>query len=627
MQTAVDEIKAEIARYAEAQDNQQALIRLRALWDLKPGPSTASFILRHLDRIKPNATSHPQKIAILRSFTLEPIESLFRGSCFAYGFDVSVRLGDFNSYNQEILGPQSFIYDSWSPNIVILAVQLRDIAPAIWNGAVSDSTSMQAAADDVVRHMAGLIKTFRERSGASLIVHNFETPPYPSAGLLDAVGEGGQTATVRRINSELQAIARQYPGVYVLDYDGLVARCGRDTWYDEQWWTTARLPIRREWHYRLANEWMRFLHPLTGRISKAIILDLDNTLWGGIIGEDGQEGIKLGDDHPGSAYRDFQRALLHCHDRGILLSICSKNNYDDAINVIDKHPAMLLKSHHFAAMRINWQNKAENIRSIAKELNIGTDSLVFFDDNPVECELVQKELPEVCVISLPPDPDRYVAILRDVPSLERLSVSQEDRQRGQFYIEQRQRTDLERSMGSTEEFLASLNMKVGITPVNAQTLPRAAQLTQKTNQFNVTTRRYTEQDLEAKVRSGDWFVLTVRAADKFGDHGIVGLVIINQAASAGAWEIDTFLLSCRVIGRTIETAILSHVARLAKASNVTLLLGTFLPTKKNEPASRLFADHGFAMTKNDDVSTHWRLDLRESNVEVPTWIELEESAG
>ncbi len=365
---------------------------------------------------------------------------------------------------------------------------------------------------------------------------------------------------------------------------------------------------------------MRFLVPLSGRIAKALVVDLDNTLWGGIIGEDGMTGIQCGAEYPGAAYQALQRAMLDLAKRGILLAICSKNNPDDAMEALNQHAGMLLRPKHFACMRINWQDKSQNLREIAAELNIGLDALAFVDDNPAERERVRAAAPEVLVLDLPQDPLQYAAAVRDCPAFERLSLSAEDLQRTGMYAAQQERSQAEQSFQSKEDFYRFLEQEAEIAPVLPQTLARIAQLTQKTNQFNLTTRRYSEQQIQELDASPDWQVFSITVRDRFGDHGLVGVAITHDEAEV--CEIDTFLLSCRVIGRTVETALLAYLAESAAARGYHTLQGWFLPTKKNVPARDFYSQHGFSAQSQDDKGTLWTLDLRQHPLRPPAWIKL-----
>ena len=417
------------------------------------------------------------------------------------------------------------------------------------------------------------------------------TPARRSSGVLDAQTEPSQSAAIRKINDAVRGLAAEYRGIYVLDYDALVARHGRARWSDDRKWLTARLPIAAENLIHMAREWLRFLVPLAGKTAKALVVDLDNTLWGGVIGEDGMTGIRCNAEYPGAAYQALQRAMLDLTQRGILLAVCSKNNPDDAMEALNHHPGMLVRPKHFAAMRINWQDKAQNLREIAAELNIGTDALAFMDDNPVEREQVRAALPEVFVIEMPSDPLGYAAALRDCPAFERLALSAEDQQRTAIYAEQQQRSQAEQNFQSKEDFYRFLEQEAEIDAVQPATLARIAQLTQKTNQFNLTTRRYTEQQIADLAADPQWQVMSIRVKDRFGDHGLVGVAITHDEGDA--CEIDTFLLSCRVIGRTVESALLSYLAEGASSRRRRRLSGWFLPTKKNVPARDFYQQHGF----------------------------------
>jgi FkbH-like protein len=375
----------------------------------------------------------------------------------------------------------------------------------------------------------------------------------------------------------------------------------------------------------LAREWLRLIHPLSGKVAKVLALDLDNTLWGGVIGEDGLDGIKLGHEYPGAAYLELQRVILDLRDRGVLLAICSKNNPRDALEVFERHPHMLLKQEHFAALKINWEDKASNLRAIARDLNLGSDSIAFFDDNPAEREFVRAHAPEVMVLDFPSEPTKLAETLRSAAVFERLTLSSEDRERSRYYAQDRQRAELEASSSSLEDFYRSLELVVELSPVADGTLARTAQLTQKTNQFNLTTRRYGEPEIAALRNDPGVDVLTVRTSDRFGDNGLVGVAIVKRSEDAA--ELDTLLLSCRVIGRTIETALLAHVIESERARGATRLLGKFVATKKNGPARDFFPKHGFRCLCETELGSDWELLFSEPTPSCPPWIELKVAAS
>jgi FkbH-like protein len=598
---------------------QAAVAGLHQLWNAESGSAAANYVISTCKKLRPDLKLTVCRVAILRSFTLEPVIPLLRAGGLLGGIDVTAWIGDFDNYAQDILDPASGLY-SFHPNVAILAIQTRDILPEIWDNDTDRSADeLEAAVDRFLSTMSEWVRLFRSRSSANLIIHNLEKPMMPSSGVLDAQRDA-QSALIEATNRRLRAIASEIPGVYVLDYDGLVSRSGRANWHDERKWLTMRMPIAADQLPALADEWLHFLHPLCGRIGKVLVTDLDNTLWGGVIGEDGMDGIKLNKEYPGAAYRAVQRALLDLSNRGILLAVASKNNEADAMQAINEHPEMLLRAQHFAALQIHWNSKVESLRVIAEELNVGLDSLVFLDDNPVERQNVRSSLPEVAVIELSSDCMTFAKSIRECPLFERLSSSDEDRKRSAYYAEQRQRKEFEKNVASVEDYYYSLNQRVELAPVSNGTLSRAADLLKKTNQFNLTTRRHGEPEVAKLAADPNWNVYLARVTDRFGDNGIVGVCITHRAGEI--CEIDTLLLSCRVIGRTVETAILHYLAEENRSRGIKQLEGWFLPTAKNKPAEAFYSSHKFTEKAKTDDGTLWSLDLREISIECPPWIDL-----
>ena len=557
---AVD-LRSEADRLISAGSEKLAALRLAELWRKEPGAGAAAFLVSRYEQLRGKLPCVPYRLAILRSFTVEPAIPLLRAEAFLHGIDLTVQLGDFNAYAQEILDPNSSLY-RFAPQAVILAVRTADMAPDLWRDFPDLAPeAVSAAVQRVSGSFSQWIRQLREHSSAALIIHSLELPARPSMGVLEAQQEAGQSAAIQQINQSLRQIANQHRGVYVLDYDALAARFGRLRWHDEAKWLIARMPIAADHLIYLAREWLRFLVPLSGKTAKVLVADLDNTLWAGVIGEDGMAGLKLGSEYPGAAYQNLQRAMLDLSRRGILLAICSKNNLEDALEALENHPGMLLRPKDFAAVRINWNDKAQNLREIASELNIGIDALAFLDDNPAEREQVRSALPEVTIIDLPEDPLAYAAALRDCPVFERLTLSSEDQQRSTHYAAQRDRSQAEQNFQSKEDFFRYLEQEAEVLPASPSTLARIAQLTQKTNQFNLTTQRHTEQEIADLAARPGWQVLSLKVRDRFGDHGLVGVAITRD--EAGTCEIETFLLSCRVIGRTAETVFITILKSFA----------------------------------------------------------------
>ena len=357
-----------------------------------------------------------------------------------------------------------------------------------------------------------------------------------------------------------------------------------------------------------------YIKPVLGLNKKCIVLDLDNTLWGGIIGEDGFNGIELGHTPNGKAYVEFQKKLLSLWQQGIILAINSKNNFEDAMKVINEHPNMILKEEHFASIQINWNDKALNLKQISNEINIGTDSMVFFDDDKLNQERIKQEFPLVLTVELTKDPSDYVKILEELKEFDVLSRTEEDNKRGKMYTQQRKRKEFEETVSDLNQFLDQLNIKVKIEDSNEFLIPRISQLTLKTNQFNLTTKRYQEEDIQKFTLDDNFKIGCANVQDKFGDNGITGVFIIKK--NDKVWNLDTFLLSCRVMGRGVENLILSHLLQDAKKNGIKEFIAEFIPTEKNKPSSNFLKENGFIKREN-----YWVFDL-EKNIEQPKHLEL-----
>lgn len=608
-----------IDRLLDAGDAYGARLAARRYWASSPNASAARFLKARYGRLWPEPAAEPFRLAVLRSFTLEPVLPLLEAEALLAGRRLETWIGEFNAYGQEILDPASGLY-AHRPDAVILAVQTRDIAPSLWREFdMMEEAEARAAADEAARLLIDLLEALRARTPATLVVHGLEKPLHPSEGLLGVRKTLSQDEAIETANHQVRRWCADQAGVVFLDYDRLQARHGRAAFLSETKWAAARLPLSAPALGWLAAAWWRHLAPVALPPAKVLVLDLDNTLWGGVLGEDGPDGVRLGDEPPGVFFKAFQRAVLEVSRRGVLLAVASKNNPDEALAMIDQHPHMLIRSRHLAAVQIGWKTKAEGLIAMAGELNLGLDSFIFVDDSPFECEGVARALPQVEVLALPSDPADYVAALNGVSRLERHALTEEDGARSRYYADDRQRRDLQAQATSLEAFLASLAIEVEAAPVDAATLARAAQLTQKTNQLNTTTRRYSEAELAAHLQRPDAIALSLRAADRFGDNGIVGLAVATLAGAA--CEIDVLLLSCRVIGRRIETALLAALAQAARARGAETLRGWYRPTARNAPARDIFRDAGFDLAETAPEGDLWGFPLKRA-IQVPEWIVL-----
>jgi FkbH-like protein len=364
----------------------------------------------------------------------------------------------------------------------------------------------------------------------------------------------------------------------------------------------------------VAERYVGFALAALGKATKCIVLDLDNTLWGGVLGEDGPSGIALGPQWPGSEFVDFQRELLDLQRQGILLALCSKNNEAEALALLRSHPSMLIREAQLAAYRINWEDKASNIRSLARELNIGLDHMLLLDDSPHERAWVRDQIPELRVPDLPADPSMYANWVGSIPSLILLQQTAEDSQRTQQYQESRTREAYRGTVGSIEDFLRGLGLKVDIALVDDESMGRVVQLLAKTNQFNLTTRRHDEPTIRRQVASGTWRVYTMRVSDRFGDFGLTGVAILER--QDGARHVESFLMSCRVIGKSVETALLARLADDARAAGASVLTAEFIDSGRNQVAATFLANHGFAA----ESASRWVRPLDVTGPEWPEWI-------
>jgi FkbH-like protein len=612
--------RAAIDAALDAGDKVAARQLAETYWHENANASAARFVSGRIDRFWPSGRIVDHRVAIVRSFTVEPVLPLLQAEAALGGCRLIPWVGEFNGYGQEIVSSDSGLY-AHAPDTIILAVQTRDIAPRLWSGfADLSDAAVQQEVEAAGGSLAGLISVLRANTPANILVHGLEPPLRPDEGLLDMRRPMGQAEAIAAINRSIRDRIAKLPNVYFLDYADLQARHGRARFVSEKKWATAKLPLTVEAMSWLAQEWWRHLSILALPQAKVLAIDLDNTLWGGTVGEDGLSGLKLSDEYPGVFFKNLQRTVLDVSRRGILVSLVSKNNMQDALQVIDDHPDMLLRREHIAAMRINWEPKAANIASIAEELKLGLESFVFVDDNPVECDAIRRSLPEVTVLQLGDDPSTYSDMLRDIASLERLDASAEDAQRTRYYADERERRDLQTNAESLDEFLASLNIQVGIAAIDDLSLARASQLTLKTNQLNLTTRRYTESQLRERLAGAGCAGYVLRASDRFGDNGIVGVAIVDTLGDT--LFIDTLLLSCRVIGRKIETAFLAVLADLARQSGLSHLRGWYIPTAKNAPARDIYRQADLTHLETRDREELWGLELEGGHVAVPQWMTL-----
>lgn len=544
------------------------------------------------------------RIGILCSFTINGLEESIRVKSSEKNVSCITYVGDYNQYNQEILNKESSLY-KFSPEVTFLIIDTRNILGEFFHFPYSISESERKNfVEKKLKEIQDLANTFVSRTKSKLIIANFSVPTYSPYGIFETKTEYGFHKMIEDMNSRLSDSFTNSDSVYVYDFDGFVSRHGEDNIFDYKQFFFGDMKISLDYIPYLANDLMSYVIGHLGLSKKCLVLDLDNTLWGGIVGEDGFNGIRLGPEPPGNAYVEFQRILLSLYQRGIILAINSKNNYDDAIKVIKEHPYMILREEHFASMRINWNDKVSNMKEIANELNIGTDSMIFLDDDPVNREYMRLSIPQVLTVELPEDSSQYADTIKKMNELSVLSITNEDGQRGKMYLEQRKRNDLERSTPDLDSFLKQLDLKVLIKNANEFTIPRISQLTLKTNQFNLTTKRYQESDIQKLSEDNKYLVGCAQVEDKFGDNGITGVFIVHKD-NPKEWLIDTFLLSCRVMGREVEKGMLGYIVGKAKENEIEQIKAQFIPSQKNKVIEDFLPNCGF-----QKVGDYWVYNLK-----------------
>jgi len=543
---------------------------------------------RYAGSVAPQATL---RAALLSSFTTKGLSEVLRVKCCQSGVWPEIYNGGYNQYFQEILNEGSALY-AFNPEIVFLFIDSGNLLGEVLFTPYSlTDQERKLWCEEKAAELEALVLKLKQNSQAAIVIHNFEVPCYSPAGILEAKKDFGQVEAVEWINTRLREFCKGDSRLHLLDYNAFCSAVGKQQIRDEKMYYLGDL--RLAWHHMpaLAEVYMGYIKPLKALSKKCVVLDLDNTLWGGVVGEDGFNGIHLGPSPEGRSFWEFQKALLALYQRGILLAVNSKNNEADALEVIRNHPHMVLREEHFAALRINWEDKVSNLKDLAAELNLGLDSFVFLDDDKMQRGMVRALLPEVLTVEMPEDPALYLKTLQGLNDFNALQLTDEDLRRGQLYASERQRRTFKQTAG-IEDYLHGLETVLTIEPVNAFSIPRIAQLTQRTNQFNMTTRRYQEEDVTRMSQSPAFLVLSLNAKDRFGDNGLTAAAVIEKK-SGRVWRIDSFMMSCRIIGRKIEEAFLAHILQRALAEGVQTVTADFVSTEKNALAKGFYEKCGF----------------------------------
>jgi FkbH-like protein len=562
------------------------------------------LLLRESRRLDDASCREQRRIALLSDAAVPQLPPLLRVLFARRGVRVETYLAGFDATEVEVFDAASGLY-AFAPDVVVLLPSLN----ALRLDYHRDVASQEGFAERVADHAATLWNAIRSQSTA-LVLQSTVVPPYERQfGNFDALVPGSFSAQVHRLNSALAARARAHTHVLVNDVAGIAAYVGLAHWFDERLWTLAKAYCALDHLPLVAQNVVDIVLAAMGRVVKCVAVDLDNTLWGGIVGEDGLEGIELDPFGAGEPYLRLQHYLRALKQRGIALAVCSKNDHATALEVFRRHPDMVLREDDIAVFAVNWGPKPDNLRHVQRTLNVGLDAIVFLDDDAFERRIVRETLPEVIVPELPPDPADYVRALAELNLFETTSFSDEDRRRADLYRATVHHAEVRAGFSDLSAYLASLGMRAAMRPFDRLSLPRVAQLVQRSNQFNLTTRRYSLPECEAMMEEASGYLpFAVMLADDVGDHGLVSVIILRRRPEA--LDIDTWLMSCRVLGRRVEHWAMNRVVALARSLGYAVVTGTYVPTRKNAMVADFFARFGFTPTgTGTGGTTTWRLEV------------------
>lgn len=556
------------------------------------------------------------KVLFIGNYTQDLLVNIFQQQLKELNYKLEVKVSGFNQYRQEIINTNSHLY-SFSPDVIFFSLDLFMLTEDI---IYSKSSNKSNLFEERLNETVQLIDLLADNlQNTQIFIDNFFYYQPVTMGTIEYNSPHSYLQSENIANTYLMNVIENKRNVKVVDVRSLLIKKGTENLIDNRMHYLAKSHWNHNGLKLLSGLYLRYLNAFTGKRKKCIVLDLDNTLWGGIIGDDGIENIKLSNDGEGKAFYDFQRELLKLYDRGIVLAVNSKNTEEIVIETMMNHPYMLLKPEHFISMKVNWNNKAQNLKEIADEINIGLDSIVFLDDSDFEREVISNQFPEVTVPELPKDFSEYPSFIRNLDFFDFLSLTNDDFARNKMYKENLQRDNLKKSNINIEDFYYSLNMVVTIGKIDDFNIPRIAQMTQKTNQFNLRTKRYTDSDIKKFILSENYEVYYLSLADKFGDNGIVGTAIVQIKQNEAF--IDSFIFSCRALGRTAETVLINYIIDDIKNQGIRKLVGEYIPTKKNLPCKDFYAQNKFLNT----ADKLWAIDTENYSISPKPWIKINQN--
>jgi len=572
--------------------------------------STYLSLCRLRGKISADSTAPPRatnlKIAVLGGSTTDFLEHPLQLELETLGLGCHLFSSRYNSFVSEMLDGNSDTV-GFGPDLAVFLINPFNIPE--WPRSGDSLETVQSIADNISDHWLVLCESLHTNTNCEIIISNIHTLPTRTTGNLDCRLDWETNSFIRRINELLNHKAPAY--VHILDVASLASLYGVLNWFDTRFWYHSKQPVSFDCMVPFIRNLSAIIGALYGRTTKCLALDLDNTLWGGVVGDDGIEGLKIGPgDAEGESFRSFQEYLLRLKERGMLLAVCSKNEEENALAPFEQLPGMLLKRSDFVSFKANWNPKPDNLEMIASELNIGLDTIVFVDDNPAERELVKQALPQVKVIDLSADPAEYPLLLDQSGWLEIARLTDEDWGKTSQYQENLQRREVQARHIDYDSYLKSLRQQALICSFNTQDLDRITQLVNKTNQFNLTTERLNGSDIEALMDKPDVFTASVRLVDQFGDNGLISIMIGH--IEERVLHIDLWLMSCRVFKRGVEQLLANHLFDHARKMGLDLVQGLYIPTQKNKLVASLYADMGFKLIGTDEKgASHWSIKVQD----------------
>lgn len=543
----------------------------------------------------------PVRLLILSASTASHIADALIGTAIRFRFLLEVVVAEYEE-PEPWLDRNGAALKNNPPDFVLVASDSRMLKLA---SPLDDDAAAEQMIDAAIARISRIAEVAGRATARPVILQTLADDPDATRFNMDMGLPGTPRFLISDFNRRLARRAR-HDSRLVLDVNALANLVGLSAWSAGRYWYAAKYPFAAAMIPLYADNIMRIIAAQMGRSRRVLVLDLDNTMWGGIVGDDGIEGLVLGSGSPlGEAHAALQRMALSLRQRGIILCVSSKNDETIALDAFRNHPEMILKEDDIVAFRVNWEDKAANIKAIADAINLGLDSFVFLDDNPAERKRVRDALPSVAVPELPEDPSDWLMVIQAAGYFEQASFSREDQLRAGFYKANALRAAQMERIGNHDDYLRSLGMRLSIAPFDGPGRKRIAQLISKSNQFNLTTRRYSEAEITALQSDPDAITVQARLEDIFGDNGMISTVICRRDGQR--CDVDSWIMSCRVLGRRVEEAILGHLVAQVRLLGLTEIIGRYIPTARNELVRDHYSRLGFAQIAAENGETVWRL--------------------